>query len=423
MFSTPAQGLKVAFLSNQRADTMTNPSSQSTGSKGPLDGLRVLDLSRVLAGPTCTQILGDYGAEILKIERPGLGDDTRAWGPHYVKDAQGNNTQESGYFLCANRNKLSVAVDISTPEGQRKVRELVQECDILVENFKVGGLKKFGLSYEDLKVTNPELIYCSITGFGQTGPNTQRPGYDLMAQGEAGIMSITGTAEGQPTKLGTAVADVVCGLYAVTGVLAALHHRNSGGGGQHIDLGLTDAATSLLINQGTNYLLSGQPPVRMGNQHPSIVPYEVFAARDGHIIVAVGNDSQFSRFCEILGLSHLPLDPRYTSNGARTANKNDLLPKLSQEIAKFDRDQLLAEMEKASVPGGPINTVPEVFAAEQTMARGMKIHMDHSQSPNGVDLIGNPVKFSKTPVTYRHAPPTCGQDTEEVFERLGVSKD
>jgi len=396
--------------------------NQTTSAKGPLDGIRVLDLSRILAGPTCTQLMGDYGAEVIKIEKPGMGDDTRTWGPHFVKDADGNNTNESSYYLCANRNKQSVAVDVATAQGQDIIRELVRTCDIFVENFKVGGLAKYGLSYDDLKADNPGLIYCSITGFGQTGPNTHRPGYDLMAQGEAGTMSLTGEPDGAPMKLGVAVADVVCGMYAVSAILAALHHRNMGGAGQHIDVALTDTQTAMLINRGTGYLLSKRPPTRLGNQHPSIVPYEVFEVADGHIIVAVGNDGQFARFCGALGLEHLADDPKFATNGARTANKNELIPIISKALLGHEKAWLLAAMGTASVPVGPINTVPEVFASEQTKAREMQIHMDHATGANGVDLIGNPVNFSKTPVSYRRAPPVCGQDTDAVLARMSKSQ-
>lgn len=400
---------------------MLHSETSAKTKNGPLTGIRVLDLSRILAGPTCTQLLGDYGAEILKIERPGLGDDTRAWGPPYVKDADGKETNESAYYLCANRNKKSVALDISSREGQEAVRELVKSCDILVENFKLDGLKAYGLSYADLKADNPDLIFCSITGFGQTGPHASRPGYDLLAQGYGGMMSLTGDADGEPMKVGVGIADVMCGMYASSAILAALHHRNQGGGGQHIDIALADTQVAWLVNQGTNYLLSGEAPARLGNQHPNIVPYQVFEVSNGHVIIAVGNDAQFRRFCKILNLEHLPDDPKYTKNISRIANKTALVDILADAMATLKKDDLLAAMDAASVPGGAINTVPEVFASDQVAARDMLIHMDHSSSPDGVDLIGNPVKFSQTPVTYRHAPPTCGEHTDEVLASLKMT--
>ncbi len=389
---------------------------------GPLKGIKVLDLSRILAGPTCSQLLGDYGADIIKIEKPGAGDDTRKWGPPYVTDADGTETEESAYYLCANRNKRSVAVDIATPEGQRVVRALARDCDVLLENFKVGGLAKYGLSYDELAEINPDLVYCSITGFGQTGPNAHRPGYDLLAQGAGGIMSLTGEPDGEPMKVGVGVTDIVCGLYAATAILAALHHRDQGGGGQHIDIGLLDTQVAWLVNQGVNYLTDGREPERLGNQHPNIVPYQVFAVKDGHVIVAVGNDAQFRRFCGILGLEALADDPRYVSNIARIANKDSLIGTLASTLAGVEKEALIAAMDSASVPGGPINTVPEVFASEQVAAREMKIHMPHPATPDGVDLIGNPVKFGKTPVSYRHHPPLCGEHTGAVLEEFNISK-
>jgi len=385
---------------------------------GPLTGLRVLDLSRILAGPTCTQLLGDYGAEIIKIERPGQGDDTRGWGPPYLRDDGGRETNEAGYYLSSNRNKRSVALDISTAEGQRDVRALLATCDILLENFKAGGLAKYGLSYDDLRVEFPALIYCSITGFGQTGPNASRPGYDLLAQAAGGLMALTGEPDGEPMKVGTGIADIMCGMYASTAILAALHHRTRTGEGQCIDIALLDTQIAWLTNQGVNYLVDGKNPARLGNQHPNIVPYQVFETSDGHMVIAVGNDAQFARFCMLLGLDSLPDDPRFTTNIARIANKDTLIALLIPAIRRFRRNDLMAAMDKASVPGGPINSVPEVFASEQVSARGMRIHMDHPCTEKGVDLIGNPVKFSKTPVTYRRAPPTCGQHTAEVLASL-----
>ena len=386
---------------------------------GPLDGLRVLDLSRILAGPTCTQLLGDYGAEIIKIEKPGLGDDTRAWGPPYVTGTDGEPTAESAYYLSANRNKRSVAVDIATEEGAETVRHLAGHCDILVENFKVGGLAKYGLDYDSLSQDNPGLVYCSITGFGQTGPNAHKPGYDLLAQGYGGIMSLTGDPEGEPMKVGVGVTDVVCGLYAVTAILAAIRHRDQSGEGQHIDIALVDSQVAWLVNAGTNYLLSGQEQPRLGNQHPNIVPYQVFATSDGHVIVAAGNDAQYKRFCGILGRPDLAEDERFRRNIDRVTNRDVLIGLLTGEILRFGKADLVRAMEAAGVPGGPINSLSEVFASDQVEARGMKISMpDEHAASGGVPLIGNPVKFSKTPVSYRHAPPACGADTQDVLDDL-----
>lgn len=386
---------------------------------GPLDGLRVLDLSRILAGPTCTQLLGDYGAEVIKIEKPGLGDDTRAWGPPYVTGPDGKPTAESAYYLSANRNKRSVAVDLATEEGAETVRQLARHCDILVENFKVGGLAKYGLDYQSLSRDNPGLVYCSITGFGQTGPNAHKPGYDLLAQGYGGIMSLTGDPEGEPMKVGVGVTDVICGLYAVTAILAAIRHRDQSGEGQHIDIALVDSQVAWLVNAGTNFLLSGQEQPRLGNQHPNIVPYQVFATNDGHVIVAAGNDAQYKRFCGILGRADLAEDERFRHNIDRVTNRDILIGLLAGEILRFGKEDLVRAMEAAGVPGGPINSLSEVFASDQVEARGMKISMPDAHAASGaVPLIGNPVKFSKTPVSYRHAPPACGADTQDVLNNL-----
>ncbi|WP_238368946.1 CaiB/BaiF CoA transferase family protein [Heliomarina baculiformis] len=386
---------------------------------GPLDGLRVLDLSRILAGPTCTQLLGDYGAEVIKIEKPGLGDDTRAWGPPYVTGPDGEPTAESAYYLSANRNKRSVAVDIATEEGAETVRQLARRCDILVENFKVGGLAKYGLDYQSLSRDNPGIVYCSITGFGQTGPNAHKPGYDLLAQGYGGIMSLTGDPEGEPMKVGVGVTDVICGLYAVTAILAAIRHRDQSGEGQHIDIALVDSQVAWLVNAGTNYLLSGQEQPRLGNQHPNIVPYQVFATSDGHVIVAAGNDVQYKRFCGILGRADLAEDERFRRNIDRVTNRDILIGLLAGEILRFGKADLVRAMEAAGIPGGPINSLSEVFASDQVEARGMKISMPDAHAASGeVPLIGNPVKFSKTPVCYRHAPPACGADTQDVLNNL-----
>ncbi len=382
--------------------------------KGPLAGIKVLDMSRILAGPSSTQLLGDYGADVVKIERPGMGDDTRKWGPPYVRDAAGNETGESAYYLAANRNKRSVAVDISTSDGALMIKALAEKADILVENYKLGGLKKYGLDYEAIREVNPAIIYCSITGFGQTGPNAHLPGYDLMAQGYGGIMSLTGEPEGAPMKVGVGIADIMCGMYAATAVLAALRHREATGEGQHIDVALVDSQIAWLINEGTNYLQSGEVPKRRGNGHPNIVPYQVFAAKDGHLIVAVGNDSQFARFCDIIGLAALADDPAYASNIKRIENREALIPMIEAKMGAMEKQALLAAMKAANVPCGEVNDLAEVFASDQVAARGMVVEMQHPHSM--VKLIGNPVKFSQTPVRYRHAPPLCGADTAAVLK-------
>lgn len=388
---------------------------------GPLRGLRVLDFSRILAGPSCTQLLGDLGADIIKVERPGNGDDTRGWGPPFVKDADGNDTRESAYYLSANRNKRSLALDISQPEDVQTAKRLLATCDVLIENFKLGGLAKYGLSYDQLKGEFPGLVYCSITGFGQTGPHAAKPGYDLLAQGYGGIMSLTGVPDGEPMKTAVGISDVMTGMYGAVAILAALRHRDATGEGQQIDLALVDVQTSWLVNEGTNYLMSGQDPIRRGNQHPNIVPYQVFSVSDGHVIVAVGNDAQFGRFCEIIDQPGLARDPRYSTNEMRLINRDDLIARLTPAVAAIAKDDLIAKMERNGVPGGPINTLPELFETDQVAARDMKISMPHASAGTGtVDLIGNPIKFSKTPVQYRHAPPACGADSDEILEELNT---
>ena len=386
---------------------------------GALSGLRILDLTRILAGPTCTQLLGDLGADVIKIEKPGDGDDTRAWGPPFVPGPDGKPTRESAYYLCANRNKRSVAVDIARPEGAALVRALLKHCDVLVENFKVGGLEKYGLAYHQLSSELPRLVYCSITGYGQTGPNAEKPGYDLLAQGYGGIMSLTGEPDGQPMKVGVGIADVMTGMYASTAILAALRHRDRTGEGQHIDLALVDTQVAWLINEGTNYLHSGQNPKRRGNQHPNIVPYQVFEVSDGHVIVAVGNDAQYQRFCELIGAPGLATDVRYRTNKDRLAHRDELVERIAALLKPMTRDAVVAGMETRSIPGGIINTVADVFASDQVAARGMRISMAHPLAETGsVELIGNPLKLSKTPVTYRRAPPVCGADTDDVIREL-----
>jgi len=386
---------------------------------GPLDGLRVFDLSRILAGPTCTQLLGDLGAEIVKVERPDAGDDTRKWGPPYLKDAAGKDTNESGYYLSSNRNKRSITLDISQPRGQELARQMIAKSDIMVENFKVGDMARYGLAYADFKDSSPRLIYCSISGFGQTGPYAPRPGYDLLAQGMGGVMSVTGEADRPPMKVGLGIADVMCGMYATVATLAALHHRDLTGEGQYIDLALLDTQVSWLINIGLNYLVSGQVPGRVGNEHPNIVPYNVLPCADGFIILAVGNDTQFARFCAFAGVPELAQDPRFLSNDLRVRNRvaiYELLPELTR---RKTQSQWVEGLAKAGVPCSPVNAVDQVFADPQVLSRGMKITVPHPLSGVGTtELIGNPIKFSRTPVTYRRPPPYLGQHTEEVLQEI-----
>lgn len=384
---------------------------------GALDGLVVLDLSRILAGPTATQMLGDLGATILKIENPKSGgDDTRAWGPNYAVDKDGNNTDLSAYFMCANRNKKSIAVDIATPEGQDVIRKLAARADIVVENFKPGGLDKYGLDYKTILKAHPELVYCSISGFGQTGPNSSKPGYDLMAQGYGGIMSLTGDADGQPMKVGVGIADVMCGMYATIGILAALRHRERTGEGQHIDVALVDTQMAWLINEGTNFLTSGKVPARHGNGHPNIVPYSVFSASDGHVIVAVGNDAQFRRFCDFINQSDLADDPKYATNVVRIENRAALTDIINAAFGEINKADIIAGLEAIKVSVGPINNVEGALHSEQAKARDMVVEVVNEDVGNGyVSLLGNPLNLSRTPVTYRSAPPRFGQDTDEVL--------
>ncbi|WP_299602468.1 CoA transferase [uncultured Tateyamaria sp.] len=387
---------------------------------GALDGLFVLDLSRILAGPTATQMLGDLGATVIKIENPKTGgDDTRGWGPNYARDQDGQPTDLSAYFMSANRNKQSVAVDLSTEEGQDVVRQLAARADVVIENYKPGGLAKYGLDRDTLLGAHPGLVYCSISGFGQTGPNRDKPGYDLMAQGYGGIMSLTGDPEGTPTKVGVGIADVMCGMYATIGILAALRHRDQTGEGQHIDLSLVDAQMAWLINEGCNYLVSGQVPERRGNAHPNIVPYDAFATSDGHVLVAVGNDAQFVRFCDAIGALELGSDPRYKTNLDRIENRVTLTASLTPILSGMTKDDLLAKMHAVKVPGGPIHDVAEALNSDQAEARGTVVQVDSSDVKDGhVRLLANPLKFSATPVTYRRPPPRFGQDTEAVLATL-----
>jgi crotonobetainyl-CoA:carnitine CoA-transferase CaiB-like acyl-CoA transferase len=385
---------------------------------GPLKGLRVLDLSRILAGPWASQCLADLGAEVIKIERPEKGDDTRAWGPPFFGDRE---DKLAAYYLSANRGKLSVALDISSPEGQEIIRQLAAECDILVENFKVGGLKRYGLDYESLKAVNPGLIYCSITGFGQTGPYKDRPGYDLMIQAMGGLMSITGEPDnvpgGGPLRAGVAVTDLFTGLYSVIGILGALHHREKTGEGQHIDMALLDTQVAVLANQSLTYLVSGKAPERQGNSHPAIVPYQSFATKDGHMILAVGNDSQFKSFCSAAGIPALADDERFATNPARVANRTELVPIVEGVVKGKTTDEWVTVLEQANVPCGPINTIDRVFANEQVRARGVELSLKNAEG-KPVPGVANPIRYSATPIAYEKAPPRVGEDTEAVLERL-----
>lgn len=384
----------------------------------------MLDLSRILAGPTCTQILGDLGAEIIKIERPGRGDDTRGWGPPFLKDTDGQETRESAYYLSSNRNKSSVAIDIASAKGQELIASLAEKADIVVENFKVGDLKRRGLDYESLKARNPKLIYCSISGFGQTGPYSHRAGYDFLVQGMGGMMSLTGFPDeegGQPIKAGVGIADVMCGMYATVSILAALNHRHETGEGQHLDISLFDTQVSWLINQGVAHLISGEIPGRLGNGHPTIVPYETFPGRDQQFILAVGNDSQFARFCEIAGQPELARDPRFETNANRVRNRKVLVPILRELTITRNADDWITALEAAGIPCGPVNDLGAVFSDPHVLARNLKITLPHPAS-GAVNLIGSPIKMEKTPVCYRNAPPMLGSGTSIILQKhLGLS--
>ena len=388
---------------------------------GALSHLRVLDLSRVLAGPWAGQILADLGAEVIKVERPGNGDDTRAWGPPFLKDAYGQSTGEAAYYLSANRNKQSVTIDFTKPEGQRLVRELAAKSDILIENFKVGGLQAYGLDYASLKEVNPELIYCSITGFGQTGPYAKRAGYDFMIQGLGGLMSLTGLPEGQPgagpVKVGVALTDILTGLYSTVAILAALAHRQHDGGGQHIDMALLDVQVACLANQAMNYLTTGESPQRLGNAHPNIVPYQDFPTADGDFILTVGNDNQFRKFAEVAGRIEWVDDPRFLTNKLRVANRAALIPLIRQATVFKTTAQWVSQLEAAGVPCGPINDLSQVFADPQVLARGLAIELPHVLA-GLVPQVASPIRLSETPVEYRNAPPLLGEHTQEVLQRV-----
>jgi crotonobetainyl-CoA:carnitine CoA-transferase CaiB-like acyl-CoA transferase len=386
-----------------------------TDPTGPLKGLRVFDLTRVLAGPTCAQMLADLGADVVKIERPEVGDDTRGFAPPTMP-----GTTESAYFVGVNRNKQSVTLDIGRPEGQEIALKLIASCDILVENFKVGALAKYGLGYEQLHARFPRLIYCSITGFGQTGPYAPRPGYDSLIQAMGGVMSLTGEPEGLPQKVGVPVADLFAGLYGCIGILAALRHRDLTGQGQQIDIGMLDTHVAWLANQGMNYLATGENPARLGNQHPNIAPYQVFPTQDGHIVLSVANDPTFKRFCEAFNLTHMLEDQRFITNAARVGNRQLVTDTLTPVMMQHPTSWWIERLEALKIGCGPINKLSEVFADPHVVARGMVLEMNHS-SGQTVKVIANPVKLSETPADYRLAPPLLGEHTEAVLgERLGL---
>lgn len=400
-----------------------SPTEANRPTTGPLQGLTVLDLSRVLAGPWASQILGDLGADVLKIERPGVGDDTRKWGPPFLQGPEGPS--DAAYFLCANRNKHSVAIDFSQPEGADIVRRMAATADIVVENFKTGTLARYGLDYATLASLNPGLIYCSITGFGQTGPYADRGGYDFLVQGMSGLMSITGRPDGEagagPVKVGLPVSDLFTGLYAATSILAALNHRHATGQGQQIDCALLDSQVAVLVNQGMNNLVGGSIPQRLGNAHPNVVPYRDFATMDGHVLVTCGNDGHFRSLCHMLDLPAFADDPRFADNAGRLRDRSELEARLAQAIALWKSEDFYAAMDKAGVPGGPINRIDQILDSPQIKARGLVQTMER---PDGTDMkvIGYPSQFSRTPPTYRVAPQTLGAATDDVLERFGVDE-
>jgi len=384
---------------------------------GPLAGYKVLDMSRILAGPWAAQMLADLGADVIKIERPGAGDDTRQWGPPYLRDKDGNNTGDAAYFFCANRGKQSVTVDITQPEGQEIIRQLASQCDVLIENYKVGGLAKYGLDYPSLQQLNPQLVYCSITGFGQTGPYAERPGYDFLIQGMAGLMSLTGEPDsqgGSPVKVGVAVTDLLTGLYAANAIQGALLERNQSSLGQYIDLALLDVQVAALANQASNYLIGGEIPQRLGNTHPNIVPYQAFATSDGHIILAVGNQGQFERLCQLLGKPDWLKDQRYQSNSARVENRQRLCSQISQLLEKRSSKDWLAAFEQQQIPCGPINNLEQLFEDPQLLARNMLVSIEERRSGE-LTLPANPINYSRSQINYSLPPPELGSSTESIL--------
>lgn len=386
---------------------------------GPLEGIRILDLTRILAGPTCTQLLGDLGADIIKVEKPVVGDDTRGWGPPYLPGKDGKDTRESAYYMASNRNKRSLTIDLANPEGVRLIKEMLPKCDAICHNFKVGGLDKYGLGYDEIHAEFPGLVYLHISGFGRTGPYAKRAGYDMLAQGMGGLMSLTGPVDGDPHKVGVGIADVMCGMYATTALLAALRHRDKTGQGQLIDLALMDAQVAWLINEGVNYLTCGKEPVRRGNAHSNIVPYDVMPTADGYVILAVGNDGQYQRFCEFAGKPEMATDARFLTNDLRVRNRDAITPLLRQMTVMKTTSEWVEGLAPLGVPSAPVNTIPQAFNDPQVKHRGMAIEMDHPGAADGkCRLIGNPINLSETPVTYRRPPPMVGEHTDEVLEEL-----
>lgn len=381
-----------------------------------LSHLKVLDLSRILAGPWASQLLADLGAEVIKVERPEGGDDTRKFGPPFLQDDDGADTNESAYYLSTNRGKKSICVDLNSPEGQQHIHELVRDCDVLIENFKVGATKKYGLDYASLAKLNPRLIYCSITGFGQTGPYRHRLGYDFMIQAMGGLMSITGESEGQPQRVGVAHTDILTGLYASNGILAALAEREKSGLGQHIDLALFDVSVATLANQASNYLVGGQTPTRIGNTHPNIVPYQAFETADGYCVITVGNDAQFKSFASLLGQPDLATNELFSTNRRRVENREQLIPIIQIEMRLQSSQYWLDLCEVNQVPAGPVNTIDQVFADPQVQAREMVVTLPHPKSQE-LKLVGNPIKFSRTPVEYHSAPPMLGEHSDSVLDK------
>ncbi|WP_024815978.1 CaiB/BaiF CoA-transferase family protein [Acidovorax sp. JHL-3] len=400
-------------------------------SAGALAGIKVLDLSRVLAGPWCTQVLADLGADVVKVERPGLGDDTRQWGPPFLKDAKGNDTTQASYFTACNRNKRSVTIDMATPEGQALIKQMALQADIVVENFKVGGLKQYGLDHESLRALNPRLIYCSVTGFGQDGPYAERAGYDLMVQAMTGMMSITGRADtepgGGPLRVGVAVIDLFTGMYASNAILAALHVRDNAatgtGQGQHIDMALLDVGMAVLANQASGFLATGQAPGRMGNSHPSLAPYQDFPTQDGNMLLAIGNDGQFQRFCAAAGQPDWAVDARFTTNTLRVQHRSELIPMMEAVTRTRSTAAWIALLEDKAVPCGPINTIAQAFDDAQVKARGLRVELPRSAGDGIRTIAGvaSPLRLSANPPVLRNAPPALGQHTDEVLAELGLN--
>lgn len=387
----------------------------------PLDGIRILDLTRVLAGPWATQLLADLGAEVIKVERPGSGDDTRGWGPPFV-DGDGKPGGISAYYLCANRGKRSITIDFESTAGRTLIADLAAKSDIVIENFKVGGLAKLGLDYASLSARNPRLVYCSITGFGQTGPHSHRPGYDLLVQAMGGLMSVTGAADGEPMKVGVATADMFTGLYASNAILAALRERDRSGLGQHIDLALLDVQIVTLVNQAAAYLTSGKVPARHGNAHPTVVPYQAFATADGHIVIAVGNDQQFARFADVIGRTDLATDSRFIRNASRVTHRKDLLATIVPLIAARASADILGALDKVGVPAGPINRLDQVFADPQIAARGLVVEPELGTTGKRAPVVGSPIHFSRTPIDSARPAPQLGADSDDVLATvLGLS--